>query len=178
MSPLASRIRRPFRRAPRLVIAGIAAILLGLPSAAGATFLRPSGISPGDLFGGGSSGFGSDNVTLRAFRTEVALHELDLVSPGIPPLPDGFAHDFSRKTRRGGRGATFYSLTTPRWFGAIPGGKRDQVAAALRLRPFCPIKPPPEVPEPGTAILLAGGLIALSLARRGRRARRAAQSVS
>jgi len=177
----ASRFRRISRGVPKLAIAGIAAILLGLPSAAGATFLRPSGISPGDSFGGGSSGFGSDNVALRAFRAdfaEFALHDLALVSPGLPPFPDGFAHDFSRKTRRGGHGATFYGLTTPPWLDAILGGKPDQFAAALHLRPFCPIKPPPEVPEPGTAVLLAGGLILLSFVGRKRRTGGAAQSVS
>jgi hypothetical protein len=153
-------------------MAGIAAVLLGPPSVAGATLLRPPGISPGDSFGRGSSGFGSDNVTIVAFRAdfaERALRDLDLGAPDLPPFPDGFSHNFSRETHRVRGGSNSDGLPRPPHlmaaFGAWP-----RVIDSERLRYFCPIEPPPKVPEPGTAVLLAGGLIALSLARRGRRA--------
>jgi hypothetical protein len=160
-----SVFRRISRGVPALAIVGIAAVVLGLPPAAGATFLRPSGISPGDSFGGGSFGFGSDNVTLTAFRSdfaERALRDLDLGAPDLPPFPAGFSSRFFRGTHRIRGVSIFDGPETPPWFGAFD--------AALGLRYFCPIDPPPEIPEPGTAVLLAGGLIALSLARRGRRA--------
>ena len=168
----ASGFRSNFRGLSRLAIAGIAAILLGLPSAAGATVLPPPGISPSDFFAGGSFGTRDDRLTLEGFRAdfvELALHDLDFGLPGLPPFLDGFGHDFSRETHRRGDGAMFDGVERHRWFGAVFGGRRGPVGDALRLRNFCPIKPPPEVPEPGTAVLLAGGLIALSLARRERR---------
>jgi hypothetical protein len=155
------------RGVSRLAAAGIAAVLLGLPSAAGATLLRPFGISPGDSFGRGSSGFGSDNVTLVAFRADFAEHalrRLDLGAPDLPPFPDGF----SRERHRVRGGSNFDHLPRPPQLLAAFGSWPREINAE-RLRSFCPIKPPPKVPEPGTAVLLAGGLIALSLARRGRR---------
>ena len=168
----ASGFRRISLWLPRLAVTCIAAVLLGLPSAAGATFLRPSGISLGDSFRGGSLGFGSDNVTLTTFRpdfAEQALRDLHLSAPDLPPFRYGFSPDFFRETHRIRGGSAFGGQATPPWLDEAFGARFGAIDAALGLRYFCVIDPPPEIPEPGTAVLLAAGLIALSLARRRRR---------
>jgi hypothetical protein len=174
MFSLASRIRRPFQRLPRLAIAGITAILLGLPSAAGATFLHPP-----DTSWGGSSSPRDLSLTFRDFHSEFverAARDFDGYSPRLPALADILEHNRFRGTHGGG--ATFDGLTQYGWIEEALSRGHHRIADALRLRHFCAIDPPPEVPEPGTALLLAGGLAGLSFVGRKRRAGRAAQGVS
>ena len=161
MSSFASRIRRPFGRVPRFAIAGVAAILLGLPAPAGATFLHPNGSAAGDL--SSARDFSLSLGDLHAEFVERAALDFRCDLPELTGLPDGFEHASLRDLLGGGSHGDD--------FGGLPwlGGRRYLISAALHWRHFCPIKPPPQIPEPETAVLLAAGLVALSFWRRRHR---------
>jgi len=166
MPSFESRIRRPFQRLPRFAIAGITAILLGLPSVAGAVSLHAKSVSWGD-----ASAPRDVSLSFRDLHAEFverAAHDFECDLPPLPSLGDSFER--ARFRRGHGAGPPIDGLPDFPWLDGDFGGNRALIAAALALRHFCPIKPPPQVPEPGTAVLLAGGLIALSLWSRRRRA--------
>jgi hypothetical protein len=162
MSSFASRIRRPFGRVPRLAIAGVAAILLGLPSPAGATFLHRNVGAAGDL-----SSARDFSLTFRDFHAdfvESAASDFRCDLPDLPALPGGFEHGGLFGGSFGGD-----DFGAPPWIGGAFGGRHHLIGVALHWGHFCPIKPPPPIPEPETAVLLAAGLVALSFWRRRRR---------
>jgi hypothetical protein len=154
----ASRFRSIFRRVPLLAIAGIAAVLAGLPSAAGATFLRPPDLARGGRAAGDSLSSRDLRLTVTDFRADLAeraARNLDFDRPGRLAFVDGFPRDRSRETRRDG---------------AALDERASRIAAALALRQSHRRVPPQTVtPEPGTALLLAGGLAGLSVVGRKRR---------
>jgi len=158
MSSFASRIRWPFQEVSRFAIAGLAAILLGLPSAAGATFLRSAGTAWGE-----ASSQRDFSLALRDLQTEFverAARDFDCGTPQLPSLAESFGHGAFG-------GPVGGDHATPPWLDGF-GRDHHRFSAALHFRHFCPVKPPPEIPEPDTGILLTGGLVALSLWRRRR----------
>ncbi len=171
---LASGIQKPFQRLSRLAIAGISAILLGLPSVAGATFLHLPDTSWGD-----SSSPRDFSLTFQDFHAEFverAARDFKCDTHRLPALPDGFER--GRFRGRDGDDGNFGVLANFPWIGRAHRRGAHWIPAALAQKHFCKIDRPSEVPEPGTATLLAGGLIGLSFVGRKRRAGRAAQGVS
>ena len=149
----ASRFLSVFRWVPLLAIAGLAAVLAGLPSAAGATFLAPPDFSRDGH--AARDGLSSRDLCLNVtdFRAEFfarVARNFDFDFPGTLPPFDGFAEH--------------------PWTEGFLGEKARRIASALTLRHFCRRDPPPTIiPEPGTALLVAGGLAALSFVGRKRR---------
>ena len=169
MFSLASGIQELRHGGSRLAIAGITAILLGLPSVAGATFFHWPDTSWGGSAAGGSPPAHDFSLSFRDFHAEIverAAHDFDLPRP--PELAEGFERARFRRTHRDG--APFDGLAKFPWIDEAHRRGPHWIAAALAGRHFCRLDPPPEVPEPGTALLLAGGLIGLSFVGRKRRA--------
>ncbi len=167
----ASGFRSIFRGAPLLAIAGIAAVLAGLPSAAGATFLRPPDLSWGGRVAGDALSSHALRLTVTDFHAdfvERAARTLDFDRSSWFPSVDGFPRDRFRETHRDG--AAFDGLARHPWIGAALDEKASHIAAALALTHFCRRDPPQTViPEPRTALLLVGGLAGLSFVGRKRR---------
>lgn len=167
MISLVSRIRGVLGGVPRLVIAGIAAVLLGLPATAGATFLHPSEISLGDLIAGGSLPSCDDSLTFRDFHDffERAAQEFDFHR--LLSFLDDFEHGPFHGTDH--FRAMLEGLEKPPWIEEALDGKHGWIGASSGGRPFCELARPHVIPEPETGLLLVSGLIGLAFAGRKRR---------
>jgi hypothetical protein len=156
----ASRLRLILRRVPLLAIAGIAAVLVGLPSAAGATFFGPADFARGGCAAGDSlrsCDLRLSLMDLHADFVERAAHDLDFEFPGRLSSVKDFWRDRFQEAHRDV--AVFDGLARHPWIGA-----------ELDLSHFCRRDLPQTIaPEPGTALLLAGGLAGLSFVGRKRR---------
>lgn len=156
MRAVASRIRSAFRGLPSAGAAAVAAVLLVLPAVAGATSVHSQALA--STAGGHAADIGL-GVGNRLEEFLDALRERrddfrELATPRPQDPDDVLADDPFDRGRFGLRSLLFASLFE-----------------------YCPPQSsgpePNAVPEPGTGLLLAGGLIALTAARRARTGRAA-----